>query len=188
MIKRTLLTCLLFASSSAIAATGDLLPVIENGVQVRAKPSDSAKVTGKLKKGAEVMEMAVEGDWYEIYDPDNDISGWVTKSVLKISAASASAAPSVSSAKVFQQFESEFKEYNERVKTLKGYQPFVDAKAGEEDDMLVTVTDEWKNQRRSTRKATLMAVHRRWQNAVGYEGVVVRAVDESGQELMNYSN
>ncbi|TNG02123.1 MAG: SH3 domain-containing protein [Gammaproteobacteria bacterium] len=188
MIKRTVSACLLLISSAAIAETGDLLPVIEDGVKVRAKPSDSAKVTGKLGKGAEVMEMAVEGDWYEIYDADNDISGWVNKSVLKVSASAASKPASASTAKMFQQFEKEFKKYNERVKSLKGYTPFVDAKPGEEDEMVVTVTDEWKSKRRSSRKATLMAVHRRWENAVGYEGVVVRAIDESGKELMNYSN
>ena len=69
---------------TAIAEVGDIHTVKTDNAIVRDGPGQDSAQVDKLGNGTEIMEMAVQGDWYEIYVADTDLSGWMHVSTLEI--------------------------------------------------------------------------------------------------------
>ena len=68
----------------ALADVGDVHKIKTSSAIVREAPANDSKQTESLPKGSEIMEMDIQGEWYEIYVADTDLGGWVHVSDLEI--------------------------------------------------------------------------------------------------------
>lgn len=85
-LNKLLLLLLALSPCITLAETGDIHIVKNNDAVVRDGPGDSAAQVDKLSSGTEIMEMAAQGEWFEIYVADTDLSGWMRKSDLDLRA------------------------------------------------------------------------------------------------------
>ena len=83
-LRKLLLSFLVFIPGIAIAAVGDIHTVKVDNAIVREGPGKEANQIDKLNNGNEIMEMDVQGEWYEIYVADTDLSGWMHVSTLEL--------------------------------------------------------------------------------------------------------
>ena len=86
MNHKKLLFLLLLSPCISLAEVGDVHIVKGDNAVVRDGPGDSAAQVDKLASGTEIMEMAVEGEWFEIYVADTDLTGWMKKADLELQA------------------------------------------------------------------------------------------------------
>ena len=71
-------------SIPALAEVGDIHTVKVDNAIVRENPDKASTQLDKLSSGAEVMEMDVQGEWYEIYVASTDVGGWMHVSMLEL--------------------------------------------------------------------------------------------------------
>jgi hypothetical protein len=85
------------SGATALAANGDRLVVIGNGVNVRARPAASAPILLQVYRNDPAIELARSGDWIEVRLPNRDAAkGWIHDSLL--SAANGTGQPLASAA------------------------------------------------------------------------------------------
>lgn len=71
--------------STANAAPGDELVIIDTIVNLREQPSTDAKILLKLAQDRRLIEIRREGEWVEVYTDRDDIgAGWVHASLLAL--------------------------------------------------------------------------------------------------------
>jgi len=75
---------LILSPITAFAEVGDVHTINVDIAVVYEGPDKSSAEAGKLPKGTEVMEMDTQGEWFEIYDADSDVGGWMPKSNMEI--------------------------------------------------------------------------------------------------------
>jgi len=178
-----------------------------NSAIVRETPEKKGKVVEKLAIGAEIMEMEVQGEWYEIYVASTDLSGWMHISTLGLlGGGGAVAAPAektskkaaakpkpqkiqISSAEAspeLKEFQKYLLKYNARTFVLKGYTPVLNAGDDGNGKLSITVTEAWLNKPNARKKSTMIILYTRWkkQNNLGESQVI--AVDGEGNEIMRY--
>ena len=83
-IKPSLFLVFALTPYLAVAEVGDIHTVKSDNAIVRDGPGQDSPQVDKLPTGTEIMEMAVQGEWYEIYVADTDLSGWMHASTLQI--------------------------------------------------------------------------------------------------------
>lgn len=67
----------------ALAATGDLLYIQHDGVNVRQGPSPEAPVSGQVDLGARLYELGRQGEWVQIGQGEPALElGWVHASLV----------------------------------------------------------------------------------------------------------
>ncbi len=214
-INKVLPLLLLFGSTPAMAEVGDIHTIKVDNAVVREGANKSSPQVEKLGKGAEIMEMDIQGEWYEIYVASSDLSGWMHVSTLALlgqdgggTAAPATettttkAAPKKAVAKAprlkvksggnkssgMKEFEKYMLKYNARTYVLKGYTPFTNAEQGENGDLVVTVTSTWMEKSKARQKSSLITLYTRWKKASKNSDSKVIAVDTSGNQVLNYPN
>jgi hypothetical protein len=193
-----------------MAEVGDIHSVKVNNAIVREAPDKSAKQVSKLGSGAEIMEMDVQGEWYEVYVASSDLEGWMHVSTLALlgggapvvpaatqtktaKTASASAAPvklavksSAGKSQGMKEFEKYLLKYNARTNTLKGYIPFSGAEDKGNGELQLTVTNQWLEKSIARQKSSLITLYTRWKK-INASGIAkVYAVDPGGNPIISY--
>jgi hypothetical protein len=70
-------------SGAALAATGDRLVVIGDGVNVRARPATGAPILLQVYRNEPAIELERKGEWVEVRLPNRDVAkGWIHESLL----------------------------------------------------------------------------------------------------------
>lgn len=104
-IRQVLALPLILITTPALAEVGDIHTVKSDSVIVYEAPDEGSTKVDKLTSGAEVMEMDVQGEWYEIYVASTDVGGWLHVSSLALLGGGSPApatAPEVASAPAVQ--------------------------------------------------------------------------------------
>jgi hypothetical protein len=83
-IRQVLALAVMLGPVSAWAEVGDIHMVKVDSAVVREAPDKAATQVDKLSGGAEVMEMDVQGEWYEVYVASTDVGGWLHVSTLDL--------------------------------------------------------------------------------------------------------
>lgn len=204
------LPVLIFSAVSALAEVGDIHTVKVNSAIVREAPGKSARQVDKLSAGAEIMEMGIEGKWYEIYVASTDMEGWMHVSTLALLGGGAPAVPvakaapakaaktpkppptkvvfksSGSKSRAMKDFEKLLLKYNARTSSLKGYVPFSAAVDKGNGELHLTVTDQWLEKSSARQKSSLITMYTRWKSLTDAANPKVYAVDTSGNPIINY--
>jgi len=81
-----------------LADVGDIHTIKAASAVVRDGPAEDSSKVDSLTKGSEIMEMDIQGEWYEIYVADTDLGGWVHVSDLEILGGGVSSAVSTEAA------------------------------------------------------------------------------------------
>lgn len=68
---------LLLPPGGVAAAPGDLLETSRTNVNVRATPTTNAAIVATINSGEKIIEISVEGDWFQVDLPDQDTQGWI---------------------------------------------------------------------------------------------------------------
>ncbi len=176
-----------FAASSALwAAPGDLHRVSgAELVNLRAGPSDSTNVRGRVNAGDEVIELTRSGNWVGVRVLDNGQEGWIYEGLLDRVAASGLAAPSELSDAGFLKYSESFDQLLRRINNQLGY-PVVDRVDQLEDGTLrVTPTSEWLID--GSRDAHLMstaAIYQMWKNYQNSAPVAVAMTDRNDHDYI----
>jgi hypothetical protein len=82
--RKSLYLFLLITPCIATAEVGDIHTVKVDNAVVRDGPGEDKAQVDKLGSGSEIMEMDVQGEWYEIYVASTDLSGWMHVSSLEL--------------------------------------------------------------------------------------------------------
>lgn len=83
-IRQIFPVALILLPIHGLADVGDIHTVKVDSSVVRDGPANDATQIERFSKGKELMEMDIQGQWYEIYDADTDVGGWVNVSDLEI--------------------------------------------------------------------------------------------------------
>jgi len=199
-----------------LADVGDIHTIKADSAAVRDGPGDNSPKIDNLPKGSEIMEMDIQGEWYEIYVADTDLGGWVHVSELEIlgggvaqevatqasarieeAAAATTGAAQPESAQIIlksatsisagvRKFESYLTKYNTRTKALKGFYPFAAAEDVGNGELQVTVTNKWLEKPRARQKTSLIQLYSKWKRANQSPDVTVYAVDPNGNSFAQY--
>jgi len=62
---------------------GRMVSVTVDDANVRERPTTDAKVLATLPRGARVRQLVVSGDWYRVWVPKKEISGWMYHSLFE---------------------------------------------------------------------------------------------------------
>ena len=206
-INQALLIVLLLNSVPAIAEIGDMHTIKVDKAVVREGPKKSSPQIDTLGAGAEIMEMDVQGEWYEIYVASTDVSGWMHVSTMKLlgsdaetptsatvakakpkkvkvkSASKQSASKQSASMKTFQKY---LLKYNARTNVLKGYVPFSGAEDVGNGELHLTVTSSWLEKSRARQKSSLITLYTKWKKAGKLTDAKVYAIGPDGDKISNY--
>lgn len=210
-IKKVLPLALLLTAGNVLAEVGDIHTVKVDNAVVREDANKGSAQVEKLGKGAEIMEMDIKGEWYEIYVASSDLSGWMHVSTLALLGqdSGGSAAPAAASSKPaakkkvakapklkiksggkktsgMKEFEKYLLKYNARTYVLKGYTPFTNAQEIDDGNLQVTVTNTWMEKSKARQKSSLITLYTRWKKASKNSDSKIIAVDTSGNEVLNY--
>lgn len=197
---------LLAGTAIVLAEVGDIHTVGTNTAQVRETPDKNGKPVEKLSQGAEVMEMDVKGEWYEIYVASSDLSGWIHVSTLKLlgaggdsvatddstatKPAAAKPAPRIKittvgkSTDAIKAIRKVIIKRNANKVALKGYAPYISAEDIGDGKLQVTVTDSFTKRSKGEMLANLIVIHTSWKKS--YDNAQVIAVDADGNEIYKY--
>jgi hypothetical protein len=205
---------LVLLGASALAATGDVLIVTGDGVNVRAGPSGDAVVRMRVHSGQEVVELQREGSWVraEIAGTDGE-EGWIHSSLLArpgtdepeageppIPAAREATAPSQEQTvplmvepaagpdrdlSELARFRETVSYLNERAVVLAGTDLFAEVKPGPEGAMQVIATEAWSSLPPAGRQSYANTLLDRWAATKASAGpAVLQIVDPSGEVVM----
>jgi hypothetical protein len=204
---------LVLLGAAALAATGDVLVVTGDGVNVRAGPSGDAAVRMRVHSGQEVIELQREGSWVraEIAGTDGE-EGWIHRSLLAPpgadeAEAAATAAPELPQAATPQEqplphmvepaagpsgdlgelarFRETVSYLNERAVAIAGADLFAKVEPGPEGAMQVIATDAWSSLPAAGRQSYANTLLDRWAaTKVSAGPTVLQIVDPSGEVVM----
>ena len=200
---------LLFLPVTSLAEVGDTHTIKAEVAFVHASADKNSPQVEKLERFAQVMEMDVQGQWYEIYIASSDLSGWMHVSALAIPEADSGTSPAPEmtlsrshmapkrivklkikdseKTSAMKEFEKYLLKYNARTHTLNGYTPFTKVEPLVEDGNLqVTVTEQWLKQSRAKQKSSLITLYAKWKNAINNIDSKVIAVDSIENEVLSY--
>ena len=65
------------------AAPGDLLETRRTNVNVRATPTTDSAVVATIDAGERIIEIAEQGDWFQVSLPDRSAQGWIYAPLLE---------------------------------------------------------------------------------------------------------
>jgi Bacterial SH3 domain len=201
-------------AASALAATGDVLIVTGDGVNVRAGPNGDAAVRMRVHSGQQVIELQREGSWVraEIAGTDGE-EGWIHDSLLArpatgepeageppIPAAREATAPSQEQTvplmvepaagpdrdlSELARFRETVSYLNERAVVLAGTDLFAEVKPGPEGAMQVIATEAWSSLPPAGRQSYANTLLDRWAATKASAGpAVLQIVDPSGEVVM----
>lgn len=211
MVKITgiLFLTLLLSPAATLAEVGDIHSVKAETTILHESADKNSPQVEELSRFAEVMEMDVQGEWYEVYVASSDLSGWIHLSMLMLLGDDTdngeSAAPvtlsrqSMSPTRVvklrlkdsektpaMKDFEKYLLKYNARTNVLKGYTPFTKAEPLENGNLQLVATSAWLKQSKARQKSSLITLYTKWKKAVNSADLRVIAVDSDGNEALNY--
>jgi hypothetical protein len=200
--------------AAALAATGDVLVVTGDGVNVRAGPSGDAPVRMRVDSDQQVVELQREGSWVraEIAGMDGE-EGWIHSSLLAPLRPDPPAVEEAPAAEVPQAEEgppadalplmiepaagptrdlgelARFREtvsyLNERAATLAGAELFAKVEPGPEGAMRVVATETWSSLPPAGRQSYANTLLDRWAATKASTGpAVLQIVDPSGEVVM----
>lgn len=204
----------LLLGAAALAATGDVLIVTGDGVNVRAGPSADAAVRMRVHSNQQVVELQREGNWVraEIAGTDGE-EGWIHSSLLarpgddeeagvarEPEPPPETAAPSQEQSvplmvepaagpaddpSEIARFRDTVGYLNERAAALAGAELFAKIEPGPEGAMRVVATETWSSLPPAGRQSYANTLLDRWAATKASEGpVVLQIVDPSGEVVM----
>jgi len=215
-ISPVLALSLILSPIPGLAEVGDIHTVKVDSALVREGPDKASTQIDKLSSGAEIMEMDIQGEWYEIYVASTDVGGWMHVSNIALlggGTPAPAAAPEVASAPAakaktasaaaptsakivvksqgsksasMKEFEKYLLRYNVRTNTIKGYIPFTNAEDMGNGELNLTVTNQWLDKSKARQKSSLITLHTRWKKANNSSDVRIHAVDPSGNKVAQY--
>jgi Bacterial SH3 domain len=216
MRSRSLLAgfALMLLGAAALAATGDLLVVTGDFVNVRAGPSGDAPVLMRVHSDQQVVELQREGSWVraEIAGTDGE-EGWIHSSLLApLRPAPPEVEPPAPEAPRGEQrppqaedvplmiepaagpngdlgeiarFRETVSYLNERAATLAGAELFAKVEPGPEGAMRVVATETWSSLPPAGRQSYANTLLDRWAAAKESAGpAILQIVDSSGEVVM----
>lgn len=185
----------LFLPAAALAEVGDIHTVKVNTAAVHAAADAQSPKLREVIKGAEVMEMNVRGEWYEIFVVSSDgAGGWMHASTLALAAAAPAAKPAAvippakggAKTAFIREFEEYLVAYNARNLTLRNYTPFSGAEELTDGHVLVTVTGRWLEESKAKQKSSILALYMYWERLTDNDAARLIAVDSDGNEVYRH--
>jgi len=211
MVKaiRAAFLSLFLSPFTTLAEVGDTHSVKAETAIVHESADKNSPHVEKLSRFAQVMEMDIQGEWYEVYVASSDLSGWIHSSMLMLLGADTSngdlAAPvtlsrsSMSPTRIvkfklkdsdktpaMKDFEKYLLKYNARTNVLKGYIPFTKAEPLENGNLQLIVTSAWLKKSKARQRSSLITLYTKWKKAVNNTELRVIAVDSLGNEILHY--
>ena len=199
---------LLLLPMAAPAETGDAHTVKAESAILYESADENSPQVKELGRFAQVVEMDVQGEWYEVYVADADLSGWMLSSMLmlpdsddgdsaptkmtlsrtqmmpkrivEIKIADTDKTPSM------KEFEKYILKYSARTRVLKGYTPFTKVEPLQNGNLQVTATGAWLDQSKARQKVSLIILHTKWKEAVKNNDAKVVVVDDNENQVLNY--
>ena len=173
------------AAGNVMAATGDVIYVQGDVVNMREAPSTEANIVLKLHEGQKMLEIQQKGDWVEVgvYRTGGK-SGWVHSSFvgnqILDGAIEAFADPK------FDKFNAAFSELNSSIKRESGILLFTKAENLGDGIVQVTATDTWLSAPESERQSSLQTIFNLWDEVEDSESpIAIYIVDKDGIQQMS---
>ena len=184
-MKTLLILFVTLSTGLVLAATGDVLYVHGDVVNMRSGPSTDSEIVIQLNKGHKLLEFRRTGDWVEVgADRTGGKSGWIHSALIgKDFKGGSTKAPA--NAK-FEKFKLAFDELNARIKQQTGIIFFTQADDMGDGIVQVTATDNWLSGPLADRKSNLNTIFQLWDTAEGSGlPIAVYVVDQNGNQRMS---
>jgi hypothetical protein len=173
-LATVLLLALAFAPA-AHAATGELLVVIGNQVNLRQGPGTQQPIVTTMNRGQMLIELERREDWFRVDLGQAKGTGWVHASLV----APVSKGLGTGGGKAFGAFRQALEAENRRVFDATGVYPFVATKDLGDATVTVTPSEAWLANAGDLREQALR-LHRLWKRANGGDPSVLVVNDAKG--------
>lgn len=178
----------ILVGGGAFAATGDILRVAGEVVNLRAGPSDDTNVRGRVENGEQLLEITRDGDWRGVRVLRTGEEGWVYGGLLEPVATSSFGAGGASVGRSLADEDAGFRTLSEsfnrlmaNINAAAGYPAVRDVRQ-DDDTLLVTPTEEWLiSGSRDAHLMTAAAIYEMWKNHQNSAPVRVVMTDAAGQ-------
>jgi SH3-like domain-containing protein len=180
---------LISAAGPLGADAGDIHQVNAELVNLRAGPSDSTTVRGRVGSRTEVLELRKEGNWLGVRVLETGEEGWIHGDLLATVARSTLAAGETSALEEdagFREFSEGFDRLVQSLNAQLGYAVLERVQRTGADELTVTPTEQWL--RYGSRDAHVMAaaaVYQMWKNHQDQAPVRVTITAGDGDEYIS---
>lgn len=192
---------LVLIGGSAWAASGDLLVVTGDRVNVRSGPSTDAQVQTRLTRDQQVTEIERQGDWVrvEIERADGGEEGWIHGSLLAATEGTAeepspgvpepAVGPAAADLPGMARFRESVTYLNSRAQQVAGVDLFTSVQPVGAGVVQVSITDDWATVPPAGQRSYLNTLVDRWAAAQASAGPVsVQIIDSAGTVIMEKSS
>lgn len=156
--------CVMAVALPAAAATGDVYKVTSEKLNLRAGPSNDAKVRSTVDQGGEVVELRRSGNWLGVRVLKTGEEGWVYARLVDRVSESNLGGPPVSQAgfgEISPDFDALLAEINERL----GYPMAAKVEPTGSNGLSVEATREWSySTGLDTKLFTALALYQMWKH------------------------
>lgn len=190
-IGRCTLLLVFLISANGFAATGDILYIRGNAVNLRGGPSTQHRIVLQLQAGHKLRELQRKGEWVKVEaENTGGTSGWVHVSLIGKPQVEQATPPEQATkpptSSKFEVFKTAFNEATTRAKRKTGNTLFTKAEDLGHGIVQLTATDRWLAAPASVQQRHLRAVFKLWWAAQGNElPIAVYVVDKHGKQRMS---
>jgi uncharacterized protein YgiM (DUF1202 family) len=182
-----------FLSGTALAAPGDIHRVSgADVVNLRAGPTDTSNIRGRVEQGDEVIELTRDGNWVGVRVLQTGEEGWIYGGLLEQVAQSGllpGDAGLASGDAGFLQLSEDFDRLMRRVNGDLGYRMVEDAAPVAEGVLQVRPTAAWmRSGGRDAHLLGALAFYQLWKNYQDGRPVALVMTDEQGAEYIRIAD
>jgi uncharacterized protein YgiM (DUF1202 family) len=182
-----------FLSGTALAAPGDIHRVSgADVVNLRAGPTDTSNIRGRVEQGDEVIELTRDGNWVGVRVLQTGEEGWIYGGLLEQVAQSGllpGDAGLASGDAGFLQLSEDFDRLMRRVNGDLGYRMVEDAAPVAEGVLQVRPTAAWmRSAGRDAHMMGALAFYQLWKNYQDGRPVALVMTDEQGAEYIRIAD
>jgi uncharacterized protein YgiM (DUF1202 family) len=194
--RNSLLGCVVlgFLSGTALAAPGDIHRVAgAEVVNLRAGPTDTSNIRGRVDQGDEVIELTRDGNWVGVRVLQTGEEGWIYGGLLERVAQSGllpgDGGPGSGGDAGFLQLSEGFDRLIRRVNDDLGYPLVEDAAPVAEGVLQVQPTAAWlRSGGRDAHMMGALAFYQLWKNYQDGRPVTLVMTDEQGEEYIRIAD